>query len=177
MPSIKKRVTGFIRQFSAPNNVNNEAGTRQTGNENKQSLKKPEIKVTSATITDEAFHKKAGCFIQKYLNGESHTSGPDIFSGKTGHDLPVYKVVRDLDPEVFATFTGPDGGLTSISKLEDKLNASMQEADDSEDFDFIDVEDVVSSRQRRPSSTDEPSPLESGIVNFDFPSSSIVGPK
>ena len=64
MPSIKKRVTGFIRQFSAPNaNVA----------ENKEKAK-PEIKVTSATITDEAFHRKAaasGCFIQKYLSGES----------------------------------------------------------------------------------------------------------
>ena len=87
----------------------------------------------------------------------------------------------DLDPEVFATYTGPDGGLTSISKLEDKLNLSMQEADDSEDFDFIDVEDVVGSRPRRPSSTDEPSPLvEGGIVNLDLPSSntsSTTGPK
>ena len=68
MPSIKKRVTGFIRQFSAPNaNVVSE-------NKEKPAASKPEIKVTSATITDEAFHRKAaasGCFIQKYLNGES----------------------------------------------------------------------------------------------------------
>ena len=117
MPSIKKRVTGFIRQLSAP-----------SGN-NPDRMKKPEIKVTSATITDEAFHKKAaqaGCFIQKYLDGETgHSTGPQIFSGKTGHDLPVFQI-KDLDMEVFATFTGPDGGLTSISKLEDKLNASMQ---------------------------------------------------
>ena len=108
----------------------------------------------------------------RFYLGESHRTGPSIFSGKTGHDLPVFKIVEDLDPEVFATFTGPDGGLTSISKLEDKLNASMQEADDSEDFDFIDVEDVVGSRPRRPSPPDEPSPLESGIVNFDLPASS-----
>ncbi len=87
--------------------------------------------------------------------------------------------MNDLDPEVFATYTGPDGGLTSISKLEDKLNVSMQEADDSEDFDFIDIEDLgVSSRQRRPSSTDEPSPLvEGGIVNLDLTSSNTAGPK
>ena len=135
-----------------------------------KSKSKPEIKVTSATITDEAFHQKAaaGCFIQKYLNGESHKSGPTILSGKTGHDLPVYKVSDDLDLEVFATFTGPDGGLTSISRLEDRLQNSMQEADDSEDFDYIDLEDVVETRQRRPSSTDRPSPLASHIVNLDM---------
>ena len=118
MPSIKKRVTGFIRQLSAP-----------SGNGAGNQAKKPEIKVTSATITDEAFHRKAaqeGCFIQKYLDGDTcHSPGPQIYSGKTGHDLPVFQI-KDLDLEVFATFTGPDGGLTSISKLEDKLNASMQ---------------------------------------------------
>ena len=55
----------------------------------------------------------------------------------------------------------------------------MQEADDSEDFDFIDIEDLgVSSGQRRPSSTDEPSPLvEGGIVNLDLTSSNTTGPK
>lgn len=172
MPSIKKRVTGFIRQFS---NVSNNAASSATNpGANGAAVNKkdkPEIKVTSATITDEAFHKKAGCFIQKYLDGDPHRSGPPILCGKTGNDLPVYTVVDQLDPEVFATFTGPDGGLTSISKLEDKLNASMQEADDSEDFDYIDVEDVVGTRPRRPSSTNEPSPLETGIINFDLQSS------
>lgn len=168
MPSIKKRVTGFIRQFSNVTN-NTSAGSSSSSSVGKKD--KPEIKVTSATITDEAFHKKAGCFIQKYLDGDPHRSGPDILCGKTGNDLPVYTVVDQLDPEVFATFTGPDGGLTSISKLEDKLNASMQEADDSEDFDYIDIEDVVGTRPRRPSSTSEPSPLETGIINFDLQSS------
>ena len=88
MPSIKKRVTGFIRQFSAPNGSGGGGGGNTNappnGNENHNKKNKPEIKVTSATITDEAFHKKAaaagGCFIQKYLNaGESHRSGPPIF--------------------------------------------------------------------------------------------------
>ena len=132
MPSIKKRVTGFIRQLSAPAGSNNSAtggasthveAANKTGNK----TSKPEIKVTSATITDEAFHQRAaaGCFIQKYLSGESHQAGPPILCGKTGHDLPVYKVSLELDPEVFATFTGPDGGLTSISRLEDRLHNSM----------------------------------------------------
>ena len=44
----------------------------------------------------------------------------------------------------------------------------LQEADDSEDFDFIDLEDVVGTRQRCPSSTDAPSPLASQIVNLDL---------
>ena len=91
IPSIKKRVTGFIRQFSAPNGSagsghgDGHDGAPPNGRRVQSGKKtKPEIKVTSATITDEAFHKKAaaagGCFIQKYLNaGESHRSGPPIF--------------------------------------------------------------------------------------------------
>ena len=106
MPSIKKRVTGFIRQLSAPTGSNNSASAHGGGGAGAHSSEahaktgnktsKPEIKVTSATITDEAFHQRAavsgGCFIQKYLSGESHQSGPAILCGKTGHDLPVYKV-------------------------------------------------------------------------------------
>ena len=33
---------------------------------------------------------------------------------------------------------------------------------------LLDLEDVVGTRPRRPSSTDEPSPLESQIVNIDL---------
>ena len=55
---------------------------------------------------------------------ETHSPGPDIHSGKTGHDLPVFEV-GNLEPEVFAAFTGPDGGLTSICNLGDKMSAAV----------------------------------------------------
>ena len=100
---------------------------------------------------------------------ESHQSGPEILFGKTGHDLPI-RQVGDTDPEVFAAYTAPDGGLTSISKLEDRLCSSMQEADHSEDFDFIDLDDFsssTSSNKRRPSATDIPSELENGISKLN----------
>ena len=46
----------------------------------------------------------------------SHDPGPPIQCGKTGHDLPVYTVaMADCDRDIFAAFTGPDGGITSIS--------------------------------------------------------------
>ena len=89
---------------------------------------------------------------------EYHHSGPDVVYGKTGHDLPI-RQVGDTDPEVFAAYTAPEGGLTSISRLEDRLSTSMQEADHSEDFDFIDLDDFTSSstssNKRRPSVTDD----------------------
>ncbi len=61
-----------------------------------------------------------------FSSRETHNPGPDIHSGKTGHDLPVYEVAP-LDPEVFAAFTGPDGGLTSICNLGDKFSASAMQ--------------------------------------------------
>ena len=101
---------------------------------------------------------------------ESRKAGPEILFGKTGHDLPVQQISHS-DPEVFAAYTAPDGGITSISKLEDRLSSSMQEADHSEDFDFIDLEDFTSSNsgsnKRRPSANDIPSELDYGVSKWN----------
>ena len=54
--------------------------------------------------------------LKTYLFRHSHDPGPPIQCGKTGHDLPVYTVaMADCDRDIFAAFTGPDGGITSIS--------------------------------------------------------------
>lgn len=57
---------------------------------------------------------------------------PEIYYGKTGVDLPVLQVVP-LSPTVFASYTGPDGGLTQVSRasLKDSisLHTSVQAAD------------------------------------------------
>ena len=83
--------------------------------------------------------------------------------------------VSDPDPEVFAAYTAPDGGLTSITKIEDQLTATslMREADHCEDFDYIDLgEDSStgnsdraspSARKRNSSSTNNPIELGSTI--------------
>ena len=103
------------------------------------------------------------------LFSESRKAGPEILFGKTGHDLPVQQISHS-GPEVFAAYTAPDGGITSISKLEDRLSSSMQEADHSEDFDFIDLEDFTSSNfgsnKRRPSANDIPSELDYGVSKW-----------
>jgi len=65
-------------------------------------------------------------FKSGFSSRETHNAGPDIYSGKTGHDLPVHEVAT-LDPEVFAAFTGPDGGLTSICNLGDKFSVSAMQ--------------------------------------------------
>ena len=86
-------------------------------------------------------------------------------SGKTGFDVPAHEIAI-ADPEVFAAYTAPDGGLTSVTKIEDRLSAtSMQEADHSEDFDYIDLDEIpTSGRKRNSSASNMPTlQLESNI--------------
>lgn len=40
--------------------------------------------------------------------------------------MPVFEVAH-LDPEVFAAFTGPEGGLTSICNLGEKYTANLMQ--------------------------------------------------
>ena len=49
-------------------------------------------------------------------NSEKRADLPAVLSGKTGHDLPVLPLAPEADPDIFAAFTGPDGGITSISR-------------------------------------------------------------
>ncbi len=75
-----------------------------------------------------------------------------------------------LSPEIFAAFTGPDGGITSIAggpgggpdggtggggvNGNNGLAAPPNAAEDSEDFDFIDIDDLGGSKSRRQSEGD-----------------------
>ncbi|KAG8235342.1 hypothetical protein J437_LFUL015850, partial [Ladona fulva] len=103
MPSLRKKVTEFLRQLSANNNVHFDPETSDTKDE-----------------------KASGCFIQRYLNGEHKGGlGPNTTTdrgksvvyhgGRDGADLPVLRL-KIPQPEVFAAFTGPDGGLTTVNR-------------------------------------------------------------
>jgi hypothetical protein len=154
MPSIKKRVTGFIRQLSTPGGGAANAG----GTDNaKQAAKAGCSKSNGEPYSGAKSSKRSAPpddFIQKYLiNGQCHDPGPAIQSGKTGHDLPVYNVSR-LDLDVFAAFTGPDGGLTSICRTEEQARAaeaSERATEDTEDYDFIDLDGMQQASSRRSS--------------------------
>ncbi|RCN43700.1 hypothetical protein ANCCAN_10344 [Ancylostoma caninum] len=39
---------------------------------------------------------------------------PEVYCGKTGLDIPCIQL-ESFDTEVFASYTGPDGGLTQVS--------------------------------------------------------------
>lgn len=122
MPSIRKRVTGFIRQLSIP-----------APHQHPPASKSPRSPPPP----------QEGCFIQRYLDGEEERHpGAEIQHGKTGYQLPVIPLGQ-MDPCIFATYTGPSGGLTSISRHEQK----KAKVADSEDLDYIDLESRANSRR------------------------------
>jgi serine/threonine protein phosphatase PrpC len=132
MPSIKKRVTGFmrertfIRHFSAPSQ------SEHNGKGEKSSPRSP--------VPAPALEK---CFIQRYLGGEERPTAPEILHGKTGYQLPFFSL-GTLEPEVFAASTGPGGGLTAIKRKE----ADPQSPKNSEDLDYIDLDGTRGASRR-----------------------------
>lgn len=117
MPSIKKRVTGFIRQISGPSQTPSRA----------------------APVSPPPQYEK--CFIQRYLSGETRPKQTPISHAKTGHGLPVHDL-GGLQPEVFAAYTGPEGGLTCISRDID----GEEDRESAVEVDYIDIEGAVRSR-------------------------------
>ena len=137
MPSIKKRVSGFIRQFSSPHT----SGPGTDPRKRSPHSPPPPLEL---------------CFISRYLGGEARPPGPEIAHGKTGYQLPSLPLAS-LDPEVFAAFTGPSGGLTCIRR---KPPENAEKKENSDDLDYIDL-DGARGVSRRPSVSEAFGPLES----------------
>nr|CAH0101382.1 unnamed protein product [Daphnia galeata] len=120
MPSIKQKFAGFFRQIS------NSGGGECLENAN-------QIKPIHPSDSN------SGCFIQRYLNGESRLKQPDILFGRTGQELPCLRLCT-LQGEIIATHTGPDGGLTTVNRGK-RGHVTSQDPDVS----YIDSEDDVGS--------------------------------
>uniref|UniRef100_T1J1L7 PPM-type phosphatase domain-containing protein n=1 Tax=Strigamia maritima TaxID=126957 RepID=T1J1L7_STRMM len=116
MSSLKKKFAGFIRQISNPG----------------ISLDDEEI---------EEAPKSPGCFIQRYLNGEAKKIQPEILYNRSFQELPVRKISL-LKPSVFAAYTGPQGGLTSVNR--DQRNGELY----NEELDYLN-EELLGKRQAR----------------------------
>ncbi|CAI5441687.1 unnamed protein product [Caenorhabditis angaria] len=54
---------------------------------------------------------------------------PEVYFGKTGLDLPSIQL-EQLDSEVFASYTGPNGGLTQVGEIRAHQPARMANIDD-----------------------------------------------
>ncbi|KAI4454752.1 tipa [Holotrichia oblita] len=103
MPSLRKRVTSYIRQLSFHNEPREK---RQNINENS--------------------------FVTKYLQGQIRLKeGPPVISGKIPTDLPNYNVTTySTGPEsITGCYTGPNGGLTTVKRTEKHLSITDPDID------------------------------------------------
>uniref|UniRef100_A0A1I7TF76 PPM-type phosphatase domain-containing protein n=1 Tax=Caenorhabditis tropicalis TaxID=1561998 RepID=A0A1I7TF76_9PELO len=133
MPSsfIRKHVRGLLRNKFGPStsldNENQEEPTTPCGDNNSD--------------------------LQHFLGGIDlrRHEFPEVYFGKTGLDLPAIQL-ETLDADVFASFTGPEGGLTEVGEvrqghqmarmanIDDEMSLSIdgttdEEAEDEEDLD------------------------------------------
>ncbi|XP_012284017.1 PP2C-like domain-containing protein CG9801 isoform X2 [Orussus abietinus] len=122
MPSLRKRVVGFMRQLS----ISNLAAAVENIGQGEPSTPCPKSPPPDFL---------GNCFITHYLNGsETKIDGPVILHGRNPEELPS-KPVRSLDEddEVFAAFTGPGRGLTTVNLRQRHLSISDP------DVDYIDI--------------------------------------
>ena len=144
MPSLKKKVAGFIRQFSSSESKPENSGERPG---------------RSRRVRSPPARGSEKCFIQRYLGGESRPDAPTIEFAKTGHQLSS-KQIGKLNPEVFAAFTGPGGGLTCIQR-----KVLMEEVKKPEDIDYIDLDGLGKVVSRRPSVNEALEKMESTTIS------------
>ncbi|XP_044018405.1 PP2C-like domain-containing protein CG9801 isoform X3 [Aphidius gifuensis] len=153
MPSLRKKVVGFMRHLSI-RNLTATDGIDQDG-------------VTQSGSNSPPAEIPGGCFVTKYLNGlESKCEGPIILHGRNPEELPS-KVIDKLDEneEIFAALTGPDRGLTSVNLKQKHLSISDP------DVDYIDI--LEKNEQQ---TTDCPMIDEiAGIENWFIPNDAAYG--
>ncbi|XP_020709233.2 PP2C-like domain-containing protein CG9801 isoform X5 [Athalia rosae] len=136
MPSLRKRVAGFMRQLS----VSNLAAAVENIGHGESSPRSPRSAPQDL---------EGGCFITRYLNGlEIKTEGPAILHGRNPEELPSYPLCSlDDTEEVFAALTGPDLGLTTVNVKQRHLSISDP------DVDYIDI--LEQSEHERAGSTSD----------------------
>ncbi|GJQ85952.1 hypothetical protein Trydic_g21800 [Trypoxylus dichotomus] len=103
MPSLRKRVTSYIRQLSFHNEPREK---RLNINENS--------------------------FVTKYLQGLIKLKeGPPVISGKVLTDLPNYDLAEYCtgSDSIIGCFTGPNGGLTTVKRTEKHLSIADPDID------------------------------------------------
>uniref|UniRef100_A0A1I8AZ45 PPM-type phosphatase domain-containing protein n=1 Tax=Meloidogyne hapla TaxID=6305 RepID=A0A1I8AZ45_MELHA len=74
-------------------------------------------------------------------NGKKRQNAPEVYSGKTGLDLPNIHV-GPLSLPVMACHTGPDGGLTCVQPMRQRTIAKMAKLDD-EEFSLSSMDEEV----------------------------------
>ncbi|KAG7188108.1 hypothetical protein KM043_015957 [Ampulex compressa] len=124
MPSLRKKVAGFMRQLS----ISNLAGAVENIGHGEQTLCSPR------SMTQDF---SGGCFITRYLDGlEVKQEGPAIVHGRNPEELPILQLGNYQESkDVYAAHTGPDSGLTAVNVQQKHLSISDV------DIDYIDMLD------------------------------------
>lgn len=119
MPSLRKKVSSFIRQLSVANPQRESA-------------------ISDGRSQRSTSDAQNGCFIQRYLSGQDvRRMAPTILHGRNPHELPPKALGEPASgpDSIVAALTGPDGGLTSVNRKQRHITTSDP------DVDFIDILD------------------------------------
>ncbi|KAF5284605.1 hypothetical protein FQA39_LY16963 [Lamprigera yunnana] len=111
MPSLRKKVSSYFRQLSFYNEPR-----------------------------DKKYNINENSFVTKYLEGQiAVKDGPAILYGKNPTDLPNYDLdVYDIGPDsIVGCYSGPNGGLTTVKRLEKHLSVPDS------DIDYIDTTEEI----------------------------------
>lgn len=155
MPSLRKKVAGFMRQLS----ISNLAGAVENIGQGEQTLRSPR------SMTQDF---ASGCFITRYLDGlETKQEGPVIVHGRNPEELPIRQLGNfQEDRETCAAHTGPDNGLIAVNVQQKHLSINDI------DIDYIDMLDQ--GEQYRSTTTTTP-PTIAGISDWFNPHETAYG--
>uniref|UniRef100_A0A0N5B270 PPM-type phosphatase domain-containing protein n=1 Tax=Strongyloides papillosus TaxID=174720 RepID=A0A0N5B270_STREA len=118
---FRKRVNSLLRTsiWSSPKD-----STNDIFNEEQEYFKKRlEVDYHDTEITDNINEWLLNC------KNKKNSSMPEIYSGKTGLDIPVINLDK-FSLKVKASYTGPDGGLTRVSEQKEQPIVNMANLDD-----------------------------------------------
>ena len=154
MPSLRKKVAGFMRQLS----ISNLAGAVENIGQGEQTLRSPR------SLTQDF---SSGCFITRYLDGlETKQEGPAILHSGSPEELPIRQLGNfQENKEVRAAHTGPDNGLTAVNLQQKHLSINDI------DIDYIDMLDQ--GEQYR--NTSAPTSTVAGIADWFNPHEMAYG--
>ncbi|XP_015429432.1 PREDICTED: PP2C-like domain-containing protein CG9801 [Dufourea novaeangliae] len=155
MPSLRKKVAGFMRQLS----ISNLAGAVENIGQGEQTLCSPRSLTQDFT---------SGCFITRYLDGlETKQEGPTIVHGRDPEELPIRQLGSfQEDKNVIAAYTGPDSGLTAVNVQQKHLSINDV------DIDYIDMLDQGEQYRNTSATT---TPTIAGIVDWFHPCETAYG--
>ncbi|KAL3090402.1 hypothetical protein niasHS_006854 [Heterodera schachtii] len=139
---LRRRMRGLLRTtFSAANSTDTVSSFGGTDEQQQQQFHCDEVEEELMLMMKLNVHKngvgpssESATVYERILNGKNGRrveNEPEVYSGKTGLDLPTIHLDK-FETEVKACHTGPDGGLTKVQPIRQRAIATMAKLDDEE---------------------------------------------